>query len=206
VALVALPTFRSGAPIVLSRRARRIRIASVFLAIDFGRQLKRRVLLARFPVRVEPLGQVVGRRRRPVGPVLAPTVAQPEDAGADVRRIVHLLGENSLLAAPQHRAPHFARIADRALVERVRHAAVGHSAALEHGSGELGNARDPVVDGARRHVEETGELRVGGAEQAIVARQLAEFGAVTGRTSDGAHGRNIISVIHIVNWCYFPDR
>src|SRR6185436_9255828 len=90
-------------------------------------------------------------------------------------------------------------IADRALVEASRHTGVGHRPAFEHGRGELGNARDPVVDGARCHIEETGQLLVGGAEQTVVAGQLAEFGSITGGTADGVHVSNITRVIVTVN-------
>jgi hypothetical protein len=39
---------------------------------------------------------------------------------------------------------------------------------------------DPVVDGARAHLEELGKLLVGGTEQTVVARQGAVFGLVAG--------------------------
>ncbi len=118
--------------------------------------------------------------------------------------MMHGLGECPLLAAPQHGALDLAVIADRALVAASRHPGVGHRPALEHGGGELGNARDPVVDGARRHIEEAGELLVGRAEQAVVGGQLAEFGAVAGGTADGVHAANITSVILTVkHYRYF---
>ena len=97
------------------------------------------------------------------------------------------LGERPLLTAPQHGPLSLAVIADRALVEAARHAGVGHRTPLEHRGGELGNARDPVVDGARRHIEEAGEFLVGGAEQAVVGGQLAELGPEAGWAADGAH-------------------
>jgi len=122
--------------------------------------------------------------------------------------MMHGLCERPLLAAPQHGTLNLAVIADGALVESSRHAGVGHRAALEHGGGELGNARDPVVDGARRHIEEAGELLVGGAEQAVVAGQLAEFGAVAGGAADGVHAVNITRVLNeIKHQSYFrPAR
>jgi hypothetical protein len=101
--------------------------------------------------------------------------------------MMHGPGECPLLAAPQHGTLNLAVIADRALVEASRHTGIGHRPALEHGGGEFGNARNPVIDGARRHIEEAGELHVGGAEQAVIGGQLAEFGSVAGRAADGVH-------------------
>ncbi|WP_147146246.1 hypothetical protein [Reyranella soli] len=117
--------------------------------------------------------------------------------------MMHGLGEGPLLAAPQHGTLNLAVVADRALVEASRHTGVGHCPAFEHGGGELGNARDPVVDGPRRHIEEAGQLLVGGAEQTVVAGQLAEFGSIAGGTADGVHVANITWVIGAVNhFCY----
>ena len=90
-------------------------------------------------------------------------------------------------AVMQHRALDRAAVADRALVEAARHPRVGHDPALAHRLGEGGMARDPVVDGARRDVEEARQLRVGGAQQAVVVGELAEFAAVGGGTAGGGH-------------------
>jgi hypothetical protein len=118
--------------------------------------------------------------------------------------MMHGLRELSLLAAPQHRTVDLAVIADRALVETSRHTGVGHRPALEHSGREFGNACDPVVDGTRRHIEEAGQLLVGGAEQAVVGGQLTEFGPVAGGAADGVHAANITWVIHPVkHYCYF---
>jgi hypothetical protein len=87
----------------------------------------------------------------------------------------------------QHRALDGAAKADRALVEAARHPRVGHDPAVAHGFGEGGMARDPVVDGARRDIEEARQLRVGGAQQAVVVGELAEFRAVGGGTAGGGH-------------------
>jgi hypothetical protein len=54
----------------------------------------------------------------------------------------------------QHRALDRAAPADGALVEAARHPRVGHDPALAYRFGEGGMARDPVVDGARRDIEE----------------------------------------------------
>jgi hypothetical protein len=101
--------------------------------------------------------------------------------------MMHGLGERPLLAAPQHGSLNRAVIADCALVQASRHMRIGHRPAFKHGGGELGNARDPVVDGAWRYIEEAGKLRVGGAEQAVVAGELAEFRSVAGGAADGVH-------------------
>ena len=95
--------------------------------------------------------------------------------------------ERPLLALVQHRALDGAVVTHRALVEAARHAGVGHDPALAHRFGEGGMARDPVVDGARRDVEEARQLGVGGAEQAVIVRELAEFAAEGGGTAGGGH-------------------
>jgi hypothetical protein len=105
---------------------------------------------------------------------------------------MHGPGERPLLAAPQHGTLDLAVVADGALVEASRHTRISHRPPVEHRGGKLGNARDPVIDGAWRHIEEGGELHVGGAEQAVVGGQLAEFSPVAGRTADGVHAVIII--------------
>jgi hypothetical protein len=109
--------------------------------------------------------------------------------------MMHGPGQRPLLAAPQHRTPGLAVVADRALVEAARYTGISHRPAIAHRGGELGNAGDPVVDGAWRHIEEAGELDVGGAEQAVVGGQLAEFGPVAGWAADGVHAVNITLVV-----------
>jgi len=87
----------------------------------------------------------------------------------------------------QHRALDRTAPADGALVEAARHPRVGHDPPLLYRLGEGRMARDPVVDGARRDIEETRKLRVGGAQQAVVESEIAEFTAIGRRTSDGGH-------------------
>ena len=87
----------------------------------------------------------------------------------------------------QHRALDGAAETDRALVEAARHPRVGHDPGVAHRFGEGGMARDPVVDGARRDVEEARQLRVRGAQQAVIVGELAEFRAVGGGTAGGGH-------------------
>jgi hypothetical protein len=48
-------------------------------------------------------------------------------------------------------------------------------------------ARDPVVDGTRGDIEEARQLGVGGAEQAVIVRKLAELAAEGGGTAGGGH-------------------
>jgi hypothetical protein len=86
----------------------------------------------------------------------------------------------------QHRALDGALVADRALVEAARHPRVRHHPALAHRR-EGGAARDPVVDGAWRNIEEARQLRVGGAQQAIIVGELAELRAVGGGTAGAGH-------------------
>jgi hypothetical protein len=87
----------------------------------------------------------------------------------------------------QHLALDRAAVADRALVEAARDPRVGHDPALLHRRGEGGVARDPVVDGAWRDIEEAGQLRVGRAQQAIIVSELAELAAVSGGTAGSGH-------------------
>ena len=90
-------------------------------------------------------------------------------------------------AVVQHRALDRAAPADRTLIEAARHPRVGHDAALAHRLGEGGMARDPVVDGARRDIEEACQLRVGGAQQTIIVGELAKLAAVGGGTAGAGH-------------------
>jgi hypothetical protein len=87
----------------------------------------------------------------------------------------------------QDRALDRAAVANGALVEATRDPRIGHDPALAHRFGEGGMARDPVVDGARRDVEETRQLRVSRAQQAVVVREFAEFAAAGGGTAGGGH-------------------
>ena len=70
-------------------------------------------------------GRIVGS----VSPSPAAAVAQPEDAGLDVRRIVNGAGDRLHLAADDDRALEGAVVADRAGIEAARHARVGGDAA-----------------------------------------------------------------------------
>jgi hypothetical protein len=101
--------------------------------------------------------------------------------------MMHDVLEGPFLALVQHRALDRAAVADGAFVEAARHPRVGHDPARAHRFGEGGMGRDPVVDGARRNVEEARQLRVGRAQQAVIVRQLAEFTAIGGGTTDRSH-------------------
>ena len=131
--------------------------------------------------------RVLGIRRAAIRPQAALAVAQPEDAGARVGRQVHRVGERVLPALMQHRARHLALVAHRALVEAARDAGIGQHAGLAHRLGEGGMGCDPVVDGARRHFEESRQVLVGGAQQAVVACELAIVAAIEGGTSGIGH-------------------
>jgi len=101
--------------------------------------------------------------------------------------MVHRVGEGVFPALVQHGALDRLLIAHGALVEAARHPGVSHDPALAHGRGERRVRRDPVVDGARADAQELGQLRIGGAQQAVVARELAKVGAVKRGTSGVAH-------------------
>jgi hypothetical protein len=60
---------------------------------------------------------------------------------------------------------------------------------------------DPVVDGARRHAEEFGQHVVGGAEQAVIVRQLAEIRGIVGGTAHGAQ----IAILKIISKNFSED-
>jgi hypothetical protein len=100
---------------------------------------------------------------------------------------MHDVPEGPLLAVVQHRALDGAVVADRAVVEAARHPRVGHDPSLAHRLGKGGMTRDPVVDGARRDIEETRQLGVGGAQQAVVVGEVAEFTAIGGGTAGSGH-------------------
>jgi len=100
---------------------------------------------------------------------------------------MHDVLQDPFLALMEHRALDRAVVAHRALVEAARHPRVGHDPAVAHRFGEGGMACDPVVDGARRDIEEARQLRVGGAQQAVVVSEFAEFAAVGGGTAGGGH-------------------
>jgi hypothetical protein len=87
----------------------------------------------------------------------------------------------------QDRALHRAAVANGALVEAARYPRVGHDPSLAHRLGEGGMTRDPVVDGARRDIEEPRQLRIGGTQQAVVEGELAELTAVGGGTAGAGH-------------------
>src|SRR5262245_58022411 len=86
-------------------------------------------------------------------------------------------------------------MADGALVEAARHPAVRKRLRLAYRRRELGMDGDPVVDGARGNAEETAKVFVGGAQQAVVAGELAVISTVQGGTAGFIHGRNITQVI-----------
>jgi hypothetical protein len=95
--------------------------------------------------------------------------------------------QRPFLALVQHRALDRAVVADGPLVETARDPRVGHDPALAHRLGEGGMARDPVVDGPRRDIEEACQLRVGGAEQAVVVREPAVLTAKERGAARGGH-------------------
>jgi hypothetical protein len=101
--------------------------------------------------------------------------------------MLHDAPERPLRAVMQHRALDRAAPADRALVEAACHPPIGHHPTLAHRLGKGGMARDPVVDGTRGDIEEARQLGVGGAEQAVIVRKLAEFAAEGGGTAGGGH-------------------
>jgi len=72
---------------------------------------------------------------------------------------------------------------------------VGEPAATIHRGSEFGAIRDPAFDDGRRHLEELRQLVVAGAEFAVVARELAVFGAVAGGMADGVHGPTHITIV-----------
>jgi hypothetical protein len=102
--------------------------------------------------------------------------------------MAHRVGDGLAPALVEHGALDGVLIAHCALVETARHTGIGQRAGLAHRGRELRMGGDPVVDGARRHVEEFRQGRIGGAQQAIVARQFAKVAAVKRGTSDRAHG------------------
>jgi hypothetical protein len=101
--------------------------------------------------------------------------------------MVHDVLQRPLLALVQHRALDGALVADRALIEAARHPRIRHHPALAYRLGESGMARDPVVDGARGDIEEARQLGVGGAQQAVVVRELTELTVEGSGTAGSGH-------------------
>jgi hypothetical protein len=68
-----------------------------------------------------------------------------------------------------------------------RHLRVGSGAAAAYRLREIRMRGDPVVDGPCADAEEAGQMRIGGAQAAVVAGQRAMAGAIQRGTSDNAH-------------------
>jgi hypothetical protein len=77
---------------------------------------------------------------------------------------VHDVLERAFLALVHYRALDGAAVADGALVKAARHPRICHDPAGAHRFGEGGVARDPVVDGTRRNLEEVRQCYIGGAQ------------------------------------------
>lgn len=114
---------------------------------------------------------------------LAPSIAQPEDAGLRIGRIPHDVGDRPLLAAMQHGALDLVAVTHRAGEQAARDPGIGEVAPLAQCRRELGNGGDPVVDRAPGDAEEAGQLLGGGAQQAVIMGEFAIFGLVGGGTS-----------------------
>jgi hypothetical protein len=101
--------------------------------------------------------------------------------------MVHDVLQRPFLALVEHRALDGLAVADRAVVETAGHPGISHHPAGAHGLGKGRVVRDPVVDGARGDIEEARELLVGGAQQAVIVRELAELTAVGSGTAGSGH-------------------
>ena len=112
-----------------------------------------------------------------------------------MRRMVLGAGDGDGLAPAVHDALHRLAIADRALMEALRHLTVGTDAAEADRFSELGNVGDPEADGERRHLEELG---VGGPELAVVAGEFGIVRSIPGRMADDTHGRYMVWHMTIV--------
>jgi hypothetical protein len=122
-----------------------------------------------------------------VAPLLGTAVAQPEDGGPDVGRLVHRLLQGHRLALAEHDPGGLVAVADGAGIEAVRHLAVGQAAPASHRLGELGMFVQPVVDRAVADLERLGEVAVGGAGQAQFEGLLGEFRLVVRGPSGSVH-------------------
>jgi hypothetical protein len=78
-------------------------------------------------------------------------------------------------------------VADGAPIEVAIEFGVGGGPPLAHGNGELGNPGDPVVDRARRHAQQPGELVEAGASPAVLARLCAQVRTEQRGTSASRH-------------------
>jgi hypothetical protein len=119
--------------------------------------------------------------------LLGTAVAQPEDAGPNIGRLVHRLGHRHRLAAVEHDPGGLVGVADGARIEAVRDATVGESASPLHRLGELGMFLQPVVDRAVADLEGVGQVLVGGARQAKLEGLRGKFRLVERRPSGSIH-------------------
>ena len=122
-------------------------------------------------------------------PVLAAAVAQPEDRGAGVGRMV--VGVVDLRRRPLRvgeEAGGRPLVADGALIELLGDAGVGRDLALLDRLLEVGELLHPVVDGGAADAEQPGQFLVGGAQHAGAARLVAAVGGVAGLGAACAHG------------------
>ena len=93
--------------------------------------------------------------------------------------------------------PHFATIVEdllglvavacRSGMQALDDGGIGDIAALLHCSGELGDGRDPIVDGSDGDIEKPREIFVGSAQQAELAGELAVRGLVENGASWTRH-------------------
>ena len=110
-----------------------------------------------------------------IAPCLRAAMAQPEDAGLDVGRIVDGAGQGLEVAADDGRSLDLAIIAHGTVVKAVRHPGIGNDAAAASRHRRNRHAWRSIGRPCWMHVEKFGELVVGGAEQAVVVRLLAHF-------------------------------
>src|SRR4051794_9510576 len=84
--------------------------------------------------------RIVERVASRIAPRPAAAIAQPEDAGLDVWRIVDGAGDGLELAAEDDLTLDLALVADGTGIEAARHLGVGDDAAALHGRLEIGMA------------------------------------------------------------------
>src|SRR4030095_83360 len=110
-------------------------------------------------------------RRRPDIPARPAPIAQPEDAGLRIGRMLHRVADLYLLTAMEHgtldclaiahcpliKRERYSPMRRRPLTERARSSPSGDPPAIAHSLGETRYVGDPTIDGALSNIEQFGQ-------------------------------------------------
>ena len=130
----------------------------------------------------------------PLTPVGAAAVAQPEDGGRGVGRMVVGVFHALRPLGAGEEAHGGALVAGGALVELLGDLGVGVELALLDRLLELGVLLQPVADGAAADADDGGQVVVGGAQHGDAPGEVAVFGLELGVGAACAHGADPLAV------------